>query len=328
MDINKKTTVIIGAGQMGRAAAELLHPNRARLLAFGDNDPNVWTEAGRESGRVSWNAPGDAPVLPVAEALALGPQQVVICVLGEDRAEALKGQVRELGYEGPVVLLREIYELFDLRSRCIGQLAQRVRGLQIPGAVAELGVYRGNTAWQLNALFPDRKLYLFDTFEGFDARDVAREHETDGTDEAGARNGAGSGAGPGGADCIRAGHAKTGRFSDTSAEAVLRRMPHPEHVIVRQGFFPETAVYEGEGPAFALVSLDPDLYAPTLEGLRYFYPRISPGGMIVVHDYDNKQFEGVKRAVEEFEKELQGRGDQPLHMVPLGDLHGSCVILK
>ena len=304
MDINMKTTVIIGAGQMGRAAAELLHPNRARLLAFGDNDPRVWTKADPGDGK-------GAPVLPVAEALALEPQQVVICVLGEDRAEALKGQVRELGYEGPVVLLREIYELFDLRSRCIGQLARRASDLQIPGAVAELGVYRGDTAWQLNALFPDRKLYLFDTFEGFDARDVEREHADAGSVEGG-----------------RSAHAQTGRFSDTSAEAVLRRMPHPEHVIVRQGFFPETAVYEEDGPAFALASLDPDLYAPVLEGLRYFYPRMSPGGMIVVHDYDNKQFEGVKRAVQEFEKELLGRGDQPLHMVPLGDLHGSCVILK
>ena len=281
MDISMKTTAIIGAGQMGRAAAELLHPNRVRLLAFGDNDPRVWTKASPGNGE-------GAPVLPVAEALALEPQQVVICVLGEDRADMLEKQVRELGYEGPVVLLREIYELFDLRSRCIGQLARRARDLQIPGAVAELGVYRGDTAWQLNALFPNRKLYLFDTFEGFDVRDVEREH----------------------------------------AEAVLRRMPHPEHVIVRQGFFPETAVYEEGGPAFAFVSLDPDLYAPVLEGLRYFYPRMSPGGMIVVHDYDNKQFEGVKRAVQEFEKELLGRGDQPLHMVPLGDLHGSCVILK
>lgn len=304
MDISMKTTAIIGAGQMGRAAAELLHPNRVRLLAFGDNDPRVWTKASPGNGE-------GAPVLPVAEALALEPQQVVICVLGEDRADMLEKQVRELGYEGPVVLLREIYELFDLRSRCIGQLARRARDLQIPGAVAELGVYRGDTAWQLNALFPNRKLYLFDTFEGFDVRDVEREHAEAGPAEGG-----------------RSAHAQTGRFSDTSAEAVLRRMPHPEHVIVRQGFFPETAVYEEGGPAFAFVSLDPDLYAPVLEGLRYFYPRMSPGGMIVVHDYDNKQFEGVKRAVQEFEKELLGRGDQPLHMVPLGDLHGSCVILK
>jgi len=43
----------------------------------------------------------------------------------------------------------------------------------IPGSLAELGVYRGTTAKLLHALFPGRTLWLFDTFEGFDPRDLA-----------------------------------------------------------------------------------------------------------------------------------------------------------
>ena len=113
-------------------------------------------------------------------------------------------------------------------------------------------------------------------------------------------------------------------------------MPCPQTVRICKGHFPETAEgfadpgweHGGGEPTFALVSLDPDLYAPTLEGLRYFYPRMSPGGVILVHDFNNLQFEGVKRAVLEFEAEIMSRADQPLHLVPLGDLHGSCVIVR
>ena len=34
---SRKTAVIAGAGQMGRAAAELLSSNNVELLAFADN---------------------------------------------------------------------------------------------------------------------------------------------------------------------------------------------------------------------------------------------------------------------------------------------------
>ena len=50
----------------------------------------------------------------------------------------------------------------------------------IPGSLAELGVYRGTTAKLLHALFPGRTLWLFDTFEGFDARDLAHERRAKG----------------------------------------------------------------------------------------------------------------------------------------------------
>lgn len=280
-----KSAVIIGAGQMGRAAASLLNLNNIRLLAFGDNDPGKWDD-------------DSVPVVSVEAAVRMMLDEIIIGVLGSDRASELAAQVRTLGYCGRVRFIAELYHDFDIRSRCIRKLAERIDAQKIPGAVAELGVYRGDTAWQLNEAMPGRQLYLFDTFEGFDEADVAAEKM---------RSLSG---------------AQTGRFSDTSEELVLGRMPHPEKCILRRGYFPETA--EGlENERYAFVSMDADLYLPTLAGLEYFFPRLSAGGVIVLHDFDNSQFAGVGKAVEEYEAQ-----NGPLRSVPLGDLHGSLVIIK
>ena len=79
---------------------------------------------------------------------------------------------------------------------------------------------------------------------------------------------------------------------------------------------------------FAFVSIDPDLYEPALAGLEFFYPRLSEGGAIIMHDYGNAQFKGVRQAVKEYDQKLIAMGEKPLKLVPLGDLHGSCVIVK
>ncbi len=51
-------------------------------------------------------------------------------------------------------------------------ISQELYDQKVRGAIAELGVFRGFNASVLNHFFPDRRLYLFDTFEGFDPRDV------------------------------------------------------------------------------------------------------------------------------------------------------------
>lgn len=56
-------------------------------------------------------------------------------------------------------------------------LAEEIHAAGIPGAVAELGVYQGALAAELNRLFPDRPLYLFDTFIDFPRTDVEAEKQ-------------------------------------------------------------------------------------------------------------------------------------------------------
>lgn len=161
----------------------------------------------------------------------------------------------------------------------------------VPGAAAELGVYRGGFARWINELMPTRRLYLFDTFSGFDETESA---------------------------AFGTGFAQAHR--NTAVDRVVEIMPHPEQIEIRRGLFPQTA--EGlEGERFALVSLDVDLEESTLAGLRFFLPRMSAGGYLLLHDYNNPKLPGVKRAVERYEAEA-GR----LRAVPLCDVNGTLVV--
>ena len=147
-------------------------------------------------------------------------------------------------------------------------------------------------------MFPERTIYLFDTFTGFDARDI------------------------GAADGKKA---KAGDFSDTSEQAVLGRMPYPERVRIKKGYFPESLSLlseEEEQECYALVSLDTDLYQPTLAGLNYFYPRLVPGGYMILDDYQSAKFPGVGEAARDF-CEIGG-----VSAVPLCDLHGTAILVK
>jgi O-methyltransferase len=183
------------------------------------------------------------------------------------------------------------------RMMSVKLAAERIANKNVPGAIAELGVYRGELAAVLNQLFPDRTLYLFDTFEGFSGNDLS--------------------------DGLEGQHsqAAVGDFKDTNLDLVLSRMAHRDRVVVRKGYFPATA--EGlEDESFALVSLDVDLYKPTLAGLNYFYPRLAKGGCIFIHDYNNRRYKGVRSAVEEF-TETAGA---PLVQLP--DFGGTAILPK
>ena len=282
-----RTICILGAGQFGRSATILLNTNNLRLLAYGDNNQSL-------NGKYI----NSIPVLSVSDAVNLAPDCLLIGIIDMERTNQLKEQALLCGFHGEFLTLRQLYQNLDIRSATLYRLADRLKEQKVSGSVAELGVYKGDTAWQLNALFPERILYLFDTFEGFDLRDTTQEQTLDFS------------------------RAQKGNFSDTSEATVLNRLPYPHQAIIRKGYFPQTA--RGlEDVIYAFVSLDADLYAPTLAGLNYFYPRLSHGGMIILHDYNNERFRGVKQAVDDYEK---NHGALPL--VTLCDLHGSAVIVR
>ena len=169
----------------------------------------------------------------------------------------------------------------------------------VPGAAAELGVYKGAFARCINFLMPERTLYLFDSFEGFAEEEGRREQAAEHCQEVFLES-----------------------HKNTCAEQVLARMPYRERIVLKQGYFPESL--QGLEDQFCLVSLDVDFEETTLEGLRYFWPRLSVGGYLLIHDYASLRLKGVKKAVERFEKEIGGY----LPGIPLCDIGGTLVVRK
>lgn len=168
---------------------------------------------------------------------------------------------------------------------------------QVPGAIAELGVYQGRTARLFHYYAPERALHLYDTFGGFHQRDIERERAVTGHRDS------------------------TGHFADTSVEGVLHYIkPLNGNVHIHAGFFPESVPADVDPHRYSFVHLDADLYAPTLAGLEYFYPRLERGGILVVHDYN--AWAGAREAVRRF---FTGRPEIPL---PMPDKSGSIVIVK
>ena len=279
-----KRLVLFGAGQMGAMTARLVGAG-CTALCFADNAEKKWgsTLLG-------------LPVVSPQEALRREPDAVCLCVLDEERAEAMTRQLHALGYSGEILRISAL-ELFDARLATMRLLAEQLREEQIPGDAAELGVFRGDFAQWINAAFPERRLCLFDTFEGFAERDVAVEREE------------------------RLSRAAAGDFSGTGVELVRERLPHPEQAEFYKGWFPESFSLCGERK-FAFVSIDADLYAPTAAALPLFYDRLSPGGVLMVHDVNSLQYTGAGKAVREF---CRARGIFPM---PVCDLHGSAVIRK
>lgn len=163
-----------------------------------------------------------------------------------------------------------------------------------PGAdVAEAGVFQGEFAKCINEYFPERVLHLFDTFEGFDEKDIKMEQ---------AKSFSG---------------ASTGEYSGTSIDLVMKKMPHPEQCRIYKGYFPDTA--KDVQSKFCFVNLDMDLYLPTYQGLHFFQGKMTDNGVILVHDYfslhGGEVFKGVKAAVDQFVLECEGR----IAKFPIGD---------
>ena len=182
----------------------------------------------------------------------------------------------------------------------IATLRLLVRRLQeVPGAAAELGVYKGAFSKIINSLMPDRRLYLFDSFEGFRPGEGKCEQEK-GT----------------------CGDAFLSAHQNTAIETVIASMPYPESVTVMPGYFPDSL--RGLEETFCLVSLDADFYETTLEGLRYFWPRLSPGGYLMLHDWDSSRLTGVRQALDVYQRET----GYFLPSVPIPDIGGSLIIQK
>lgn len=128
------------------------------------------------------------------------------------------------------------------------------------GAIAEVGVYRGGSAWFLAQL--GRPLFLYDTFEG-----IPFQGDLDGN--------------------------HVGKFADTSMEAVQAAVPA---ATVVKGLFPTSLV---EMPPLAFVHVDCDQYASVRACIETFPRLMVPGGFMLFDDFGVPDCQGATQAVVE-----------------------------
>lgn len=236
-------TVIFGAGNLRSVLTFKLSQTR-EVICFLDNNPQKWG-----------TSVDGIPVLGNASVLSdLIYDEIVIAStmrFDEIKRGLLDAGISEdrLNQEIQARLLNEI----QARVAFLQSFAEMHKNVDGEYAVAEGSVFQGMFSREINLCFPERTLYLFDTFDGFDGRDVEVE--------------------------LKEGfsNVKTGYYNETSEAAVLAKLPHKEKAIIRKGYFPATT--SGlENERFLFVSLDFDLYNPVLSGLRFFYPRMMRGG--------------------------------------------------
>ncbi len=141
----------------------------------------------------------------------------------------------------------------------------------LPGDIAEVGVYRGGTA-----LFfcqrTTKRVLLFDTFEGMPPVLDIDLH-------------------------------KAGDFNDTSIQHVDNLLSEYANYAIYKGIFPAANAEYIAHKTFSLVHLDVDIYQSVIECLRFFCSRMTKGGIIVLDDYNEPNCPGAKLAADEFAKQ-------------------------
>ncbi len=223
--------------------------------------------------------------LPPENFLGFTPQRYSTNVEAYKR----QGGIFDLGYYQPIYNNGDLIRLYSF-----GMFFDLIRKDKIPGDIAEIGVWKGDTAIILANFARSNGInaYLLDTYEGFDSRDLS-ENEN---------------------------HLR-GCFSDTSLETVRARIGD-ESVHYIKGYFPDTSIQLPPDNRYCFINIDCDLYGPVLSALEYFYPRIAEGGFLIIHDYMSLMWDGPIKAVDEF------FSDKPEQIIPLSDYAGSVVIRK
>jgi O-methyltransferase len=160
----------------------------------------------------------------------------------------------------------------------------------VPGAIVECGVWRGGsmmaaalTLLRLDAA--DRELYLYDTFAGMPP--------------------------PTDVDTTRSGERAADLLAEGDEESHIWAIASLADVrdTVLSTHYPQERIHFVEGlvedtlPAtapdqIALLRLDTDWYSSTKHELEQLYPRLAPGGVMILDDYGHWQ--GARQAVDEY----------------------------
>jgi hypothetical protein len=161
----------------------------------------------------------------------------------------------------------------------------------ITGSIVECGVWRGGSMMAVARTLlierdTSRHLYLFDTFEGMTeptAKDKTRHGVLAQTKLAETEKGTGAWC-YAGLDEVRTNMITTGYPSDK--------------VSFVKGRVEDTIPSSAPSGPIALLRLDTDWYESTKHELTHLFPRLQPGGILILDDYGHWQ--GARQAADEF----------------------------
>jgi O-methyltransferase len=180
------------------------------------------------------------------------------------RNEALMDKFLELKYSNsPPKVLMSLREMFNVYN-----LVDKVKDRE--GDMAEVGVYQGGSARIIAEAKGNKPLHLFDTFEGLPDPDARYDKKM-----------------------------VKGDMQNTSLDLVRKNLDPYDNIFYYQGLFPETAE-PIRNRKFTFVNNDTDIYSSTKSVLEFFYPKMTKGGIMLTHDYNDSRTPGVRKAYDEF----------------------------
>ena len=180
------------------------------------------------------------------------------------------------------------------RLENFGECVARALADDVPGDVIETGVWRGGAVIYAKAVLEahgdtERVVWVADSFQGVPPPDEAYPADAGDTHWTASELAVSP-------DQVRANFEKYRLWDD--------------RVRFLEGWFKDT-LPDAPIEQLAVMRLDGDLYQSTMEALEALYPRLSPGGFVIVDDYG--AVEGCRQAVHEF-RDSHGI-DEPLEQV-------------
>ncbi|MDB5037415.1 MAG: hypothetical protein JWQ35_943 [Bacteriovoracaceae bacterium] len=165
-------------------------------------------------------------------------------------------------------LTRDLPRSFD-RKYTLDQLMQLTSKLS--GDTAECGVYEGSSSLLIcdRIVGQAKQHHVFDSFSG-----LSKPIAVDGS------------------------HWTAGALQ-ISQEVVEKNLVQFPFVKYHPGWIPEK-FHEVADRSFCFVHIDVDLFEPTLESIRFFYPRLVSGGILLCDDYGFNTCPGAKKAWDSF----------------------------
>ena len=192
-----------------------------------------------------------------------------------------------------------------LRYYSLFQMAEHILKKNLQHDFVECGCWWGHSTWALSKIIQNSNqkinFHIFDSFEG----GLSELHNKD-------------------KNLVR-------NLSEKDTEIQKKQFSSDEgfvHNILKE--FDFVKIYKGwipkrfseiENKKFQFVHIDVDLYQPTYDSIKFFFPRLVDGGVIVCDDYNFCQFPGAKKA---FDYYLEDKKVSLFYESPFG----GCLLIK